>query len=350
MKIYPSQLHKTLAQHKTPHIFLLYGDEPVVLTDLIKQIRLTNAKEGYQQRSRCDIDEHFDGTMLTQQLHTRSLFSDKEHIEIYLQKASLDPTQANHLINALAISSDHKRILMIAPHQLDRKQQTSKWFRHIDQQGIIIQAATPPPYTMPTWLNHYVQHQQLSLTPAAKRLLLQQCEGDLLAIQQSVQCLHLLHHPNTVTENHVKALPRYQTRFDCFQLLQAIAQAEPDRIMCILEQLQQQNTPFLIVLHWIAYQIRQLWHIQILPPEKRTKQALLALQIWPSRQHMLIRASQRLSSIQLDQALTHLQQLDQHYKSQASVKLWTHLTHICLNLSGIPNLLEMGFAPCHVSK
>ncbi len=336
MKLYPSQLAPILMREVLPKIFLLHGDDPILTMEIIEQIRHANQKAGYQERLRYDADCYFNWSALPQILNTRSLFPMKQQIEFHILKASpstINTKQTTYLLHALKYLADDKHLLIIAP-KLDSKQQKTKWFLAVEAQGIVINAIPLLPHKMMGWINNALHRHQLSLSADAKRLLLTRCSGNLLAIQQCINCLAILYPEQAVNESTLENLLDCQPNFDCFHLLQAICCAQQTATYTILEQLQQKNTPILLILHLLIRQVRQLWQIKQLQMKGHlTTKAMLTLKIWPSQQATLTRAAKRLSFEQLKQAIFDAQALDQSCKNHVTTHLWIHLQQLCLRLT-----------------
>jgi len=138
MKIKPEQLQSHLAQQALLPIYLVSGDEQLLVQEIYDQIRSTSRQNGFTEREVFIPDSTFEWDQLLASNANLSLFGDKKIIELKLSNYKMTETARKTLI-AYAETASPDNILIIVCSKLDASAQKAKWVKKIDSIGALIQ-------------------------------------------------------------------------------------------------------------------------------------------------------------------------------------------------------------------
>ena len=190
MKLRFEQLAGHLQGEMKP-VYLVSGDEPLLLLEAADQIRQAARRRGCDEREVHFAEPGFDWTRLLVSSQSLSLFASRRLLELRLTN-KLPQAGAAVLEQCLAAPSSDDTLLITAP-RLDAEATRSRWHQAIDQQGVVVQIWPIEPRQMPQFLRQRLSRAGLEVTADALELLAQRVEGNLLAAIQEISKLSLLH-------------------------------------------------------------------------------------------------------------------------------------------------------------
>jgi DNA polymerase-3 subunit delta len=106
-------------------VYLIYGEEPLLIIEATDAIRAAAKQQGYDERVVLSLDNDSKADEALQGLHTASLFSDKRLIEITLLKYKAEHAAA--LLRTVQSPPTSSVCVILCPH-VDKTQQKSAWF------------------------------------------------------------------------------------------------------------------------------------------------------------------------------------------------------------------------------
>ena len=89
-KLRPEQLGAALTKQLAP-IYLVSGDEPLVIQEVCDQIRAAARKQGFSERELYHCDTSFDWGQVLTAANSLSLFAEKKIIELRLPTGNPQP-------------------------------------------------------------------------------------------------------------------------------------------------------------------------------------------------------------------------------------------------------------------
>lgn len=191
MKLRFDQLAGHLQGEMKP-VYLVSGDEPLLLLEAADQIRQAARQRGCDEREVHFAEPGFDWSRLLLSSQSLSLFASRRLLELRLSGSKLPAAGASVLEQCLQTPSGDDTLLITAP-RLDAEATKSRWHQAIDQQGVVVQIWPIEPRQMPQFLRQRLSRAGLDLTADALDLLAQRVEGNLLAAIQEISKLSLLH-------------------------------------------------------------------------------------------------------------------------------------------------------------
>lgn len=309
MKIYPNQLAGQLKQ--VAPVYLISGDEPLIVSESAHDIRQRILQSGNVERLRFNYDQEFSWDALFNHTQELSLFSPLKLIELSFNSAP-DKAARDQLEQLLGELQSDICLLLTMP-ALKKNQQKQSWYQQIDQRGVIVSVYPPQGRQLQQWVRERLRRYQLQPEQALAERLIYYYEGNLLALNQTIEQLSLSY-PNGTTElNEVEASLTQSGQFSQYQLVDAIWENDFARVQQIACQLKQEGEE-LTLFNWLMD--KDLLVLSELKRGEAPANLWKRYKVFSKRQDLLSKAATRLSRQQLQQARYQLAQLDLAIKTQ----------------------------------
>lgn len=299
MQIRLDQLGTQLERGLRP-LYLIHGDEALQAQEAADAIRAAARAAGYTERSVFAVSgAHFDWSAVLGAARARSLFADRQLIEIRIPsgKPGKDGSEALQRY-CQALPADVLTLVQLP--RLDGAQLKSAWFTALDAAGASLRVEPIERRALPAWLAQRLarQGQRVQDGPPGQQALAffaDRVEGNLLAAHQELQKLALLHPPGELSFEQLEAAVLDVARFDVFKLGEAVLGGQVARALRMLEGLRAEGVAAVLV-HWtLAEDIRALARVrQALDDGHPLPLALREARAWGVKEKLFERALPRL--------------------------------------------------------
>jgi len=337
MKLRPEQLDSHLREPLRP-VYVISGDEPLLLQESADAIRRAAAAQGYGERERHGIERGFDWNALLAGSNALSLFAERKLMELRFA-GKPDATAAEALID-LARRPPEDTVLLVMLPKLDGAAQKSKWLTALDEAGVVITLYPVEAATLPAWLQTRARQLGLRLQPDALQLLADRTEGNLLAAAQALEKLRLLSDGDDVDIDAVAAMVSDSARYSVFDLADAVLLGDAARVARLMLGLEAEGQAESVVLWALQKDLRALTLAaeQMHAQGQRTAspQLLGQLGFWAKRQGPAQQALRRLSLIRLQRLSSGLVEIDKAIKGQSPERAWDALLRLGMAMAGRP--------------
>ena len=186
----PAQLDKQLQGGALSPLYLLAGDEHLLLLEALDRVRAAARAQGYSEREVLDADKDFDWNRLVQSARAMSLFATRRVIELRL------PTGRPGNEGAAAImdwcKSPPPDVLLLISAPTWSKSHETKWVAEVERAGAVVVFWPLKRHELGPWLSARAQSRGLSLARDALDMLVERTEGHLLAAAQELDKAALL--------------------------------------------------------------------------------------------------------------------------------------------------------------
>jgi DNA polymerase-3 subunit delta len=325
MQLTSSQLSDHL-QRGLKSLYVLHGDEPLLVQECADALRAHARAQGYTERTVHTVSgAHFDWSEVLASGGSLSLFADKQIVEIRVPsgKPGKEGSLALQHIAERARGDDSTLTLVLLP-RLDSATAKGAWFAALESHGVSLKFEPIERRHLPSWIAQRLQQQGLQVAPGEEgqrtlQFFADRVEGNLLAAHQEIQKLALLYpapkqalnpapkpHPPTVLsfqqiENAVLNVARY----DVFKLSEAVLAGQGLRVARMLDGLQSEGEAEVLV-HWaLAEDIRSLKRVKdAMAAGRPMPMALRENRVWGAKEKLFERVLPHID----DAALTHLLQ------------------------------------------
>ena len=338
MRLRTNQLDAELQKSLLP-VYLVTGDEPLLIQEALDSIRLRCKQQGFEERKILEVDRKFEWQSLLEEANTLSLFSEKILTELRLGSAK-PGVPGGKVLQSYCKALPEDKILLISAQKMDAATLKTKWCSELDRVGAIIQIWPIGLHEMPQWIAQRARKMGLAIDQEAILLLADRLEGNLLAAQQELEKLKLLFPDNSTMIDADKVLTSVSdaSKYDIFNLTDASLAGDAKLCSKILNSLKLEGLEITVALWAVSKEIRLLSALVRANLKANNLQTVFKEQrVIQKRQALLTQASHRLSLSFLQQLLDQCKLVDDLIKGvHKGIDPWDILFNICFGLSGHP--------------
>jgi DNA polymerase-3 subunit delta len=335
VRLRPEQIQAHLGNGLAP-VYLVSGEEPFQLEQVSSAIRHKAQELGYTDREVMHVERGFDWQQLSASADALSLFADTRLLELRMPGGK--PGDAGS--KALQRYCDHPpadTVLLIVAGKLEKAQQNTKWFKALEQNGVVVQVWPVEADKLPQWIKQRMQLRDMQPTPEALAILAERVEGNLLAADQELEKLRLLSGGGTVDAEQVVAAVSDSARFDVFSLVDTALLGDAARAVRILYGLQAEGVEPVLVLWALGREIRSLSGMsRALQQGQAMSQVLTQYRVWDKRKRAVQAALQRYPLKRWQGLLWQVGEIERVIKGQVTGKPWDELLQLTLKVAGLP--------------
>ena len=317
MQLSAAQLPAHLQKPLRP-LYVLHGDEALLVQEAADAIRAAARAQGYTERSSFTAaGASYDWSAVLAAGGSLSLFADKQIVEIRVPsgKPGKDGSAALQQIAAAAAGNDGVLTLVLLP-RLDKATRTSAWFAALEGAGVAIQIDSIERAALPPWIAQRLaaQGQRVQAGEPGQRALqffADQVEGNLLAAHQEISKLGLLHPAGELSFEQIESAVLNVARYDVFKLSEAMLAGRRERVQRMLDGLQAEGEAPVLVHYAIAEDIRALKRVKdAIAAGKPLPLALRGERVWGLRERLFERVLPLLTARQIDALLEAAHRVD----------------------------------------
>lgn len=336
-KIRPEQLGAALKKNLAP-VYLVCGDEPLLIQESSDAIRHTATKAGYSERELYHADTHFDWHYLLNAINSLSLFAEKKIIEVRVSNAKVDDSGAKVLLEYCDKAPNDIVLLLIFP-KLDKKAQNSAWFKAVENCGHSIIIWPVGPQQLHRWIEQRLNAAGLSARSSAIEILCTKIEGNLLAAVQEIEKLKLLTRNGDIDSQLMTEVVMDSARYSIFGLIDKALEGDSRAAALNLRGLQGEGAAPPTVLWALTREIRILAAIkESMETGESFDLAARKSGVWDNRKSLIRNAVQKLKLQQLQTLIRMAGLADRTIKGLAKGDVWSIFLDMTLALTGTQTL------------
>ncbi|MET0330954.1 MAG: DNA polymerase III subunit delta, partial [Dyella sp.] len=287
MPLSPPQWQKALASDRLQPVYLLAGEELLVL-EAADALRAQARKLGYSEREVLDVGNHFDWDDLARAAAGMSLFATRRLLDLRLPSGRPGKEGAA-AISAFCADPPPDVTLLISATEWSSKHDGA-WSKKLDASGCMVVFNAPRPNEWAGWIGARLASRGLSATPDAAALLAERVEGNLLAAAQEIDKLLVLHGQGRIDAAEMESLVADSARYDAFKLTDAAFAGDGKRALHILAGLQAEGDELIALMGWLVNQLQLA--LRLANARDFVAQAKLE-RLWPAREQLFRKALRR---------------------------------------------------------
>lgn len=334
MRIPLSKLQQQLGGEPAP-VYLLSGDEPLQLGEAADAVRAAARAAGYTNREVIEAASNFDWSLLGAEASSLSLFAEKKIIDLRLPSGK-PGREGGAALAAYCADPPPDTLLLLTLPKLDKSQQNSKWFKAIDQLGVVVQIWPIEAAQLPRWIEQRMHAAGLQPGKGVAGMLAERIEGNLLAARQEIEKLLLLHGPGSIDADSLDQAVSDNARFDVFILVDSALQGDAVRSLRILGGLRDEGLAAPVVLWALSREIRALAGMaRQMAGGASADQAMRGARVWDKRKPLVGQGLQRLPPAAWASLLRLCQRTDAAIKGAGEDDPWRLLERITLGIAGV---------------
>ncbi|MEZ5565568.1 MAG: DNA polymerase III subunit delta [Gammaproteobacteria bacterium] len=215
-------------------IYLISGDEPLLVNEALDALRTAALGSGRSERESQIVDRSFSWDKVVASLASLSLFSAGKLVEIRLNSPT-PGDEGSRFLRQLASRPMDGNVVAIVTPGLTRKIADSAWAKALAAAGVWVETRPPSLTNLPRWMAARLRAAGLGCAPEGLELLAGRVEGNLLAAQQEIDKLALLYPAGTnLTAEQLRSAVADGARYDVFQLGDAALAGDAERAVRVL--------------------------------------------------------------------------------------------------------------------
>ncbi len=332
MRLPPDKLADQLQQKLLP-VYLVSGDEPLLLQECCDQIRQKARAENCNEREIIEGGvSNFNWQDILHSASNMSLFADRKLIELRLPSGKPGAEGSKALCEYLDIASGDD-VLLIVSGKIDKQSINSKWYKALDKAGVTVQVWPVDAKNLPRWLQQRVRSAGMSIDDDALRLLCERMEGNLLAAVQEVEKLKLLAADSKITMQTVTEAVSDNARYNLFDMADNALKGNASVSLRMLHGLRAEGAEPPVVLWALVREIRTLYEAQLdCDSGQNAQRALSSRRVWQNRMPLMQAALTRHNTHSLSLLLEQAARVDGSIKGFADGKPWDNLSRLVITL------------------
>lgn len=347
MQIKAEQLDRHL-QHGLQRLYVLHGDEPLLMQEAADAIRAAARAQSFGERSSHTVQgAHFDWSAVQGASQSLSLFAQRQIVEIHLPTGK-PGKEGPAVLTALAqgLEPEGDLLVLITLPRPDRTLKNAAWYTTLQQRGVDVAIESVSRQQLPQWIAQRLRQQGQHVAAGAEgeqalRFFADRVEGNLLAAHQEIQKLALLYPTGELRAAQIESAVLNVARYDVFKLSEAVLAGQLPRVQRVLDGLQAEGESEVMALYTLAEDIRALRRVrESINAGKPLPMALREQRIWGPKERLFERALPQLQAPVLAQLLHAAHVVDGIVKGiptpgwpangwQALHRLATDLAHAC---------------------
>lgn len=338
MRINTDQVARTLDK-SLARAWLIAGDEILLTGEAADAVRARARAEGFSGRDLFVTDRSFDWSEIRNASQTLSLFVERRILEIRMPTPRPGKEGAA-VLAALASDPGPDNLLLVVTTRPEKEIWSSAWLKAFEKHGVFVQSWPVDIKRLPLWIAERAARLGIAFERGAAELLAERVEGNLLAAQQELEKLALLHPGARLDIEAVQAAVANSARYDVFQLGEAALAGDAPRSLRILEGLRAEGAEPPLVLWALCREMRALADV-------RNGVARKVFGTMQERHEELVRrAAQRTAGQPIEHWFEAAARIDRQLKGQSETKgdPWTSLTGLVAAISGarLPSAMLRG--------
>lgn len=332
MKANAAQLPQLLKKGLAP-VYLVSGDEPLLVQEACDEIRAAARAAGYEERLSFQADNALNWNQVGDELGAMSLFASKRRIEIHFPTGKLG--DGRNLLEQVLAAPPEDIILLLSSARLDAAETKRKWYKLLQGCGVHVTLWPIEPDKFPAWLQQRAKSKGLQLTRGALDMLSERLEGNLLAASQELDRLQLLSPAQTVDEEIVAEAVLNSARFNIFDLVADLLSGNTAQAFKVIGALEQEGDSPLGMLTVLSRDLRTALALrQALGRRENAAQFLKSHGVrQPQRARAIENLVRRKDPQALQQGLALCSDIDRASKGYGDRTPWDHLRDLAVALA-----------------
>jgi DNA polymerase-3 subunit delta len=313
-------------------LYVLYGDEPLLVIEAADTIRARARKAGYNEREILTVLPHFDWNQLLAAGGNLSLFGDRKLIDLRIPTGK-PGKEGGAALQEWCRNLSPDNLLLVTLPELDWREEKAAWFTTLVNAGVALKLMAPPLAELPGWIAGRLRRQQQSADVDSLKFIADRVEGNLLAAHQEIQKLGLLYPAGALSPAQIREAVLNVARYDIDGLREALLAGDITRLCRTLDGLMHEGEAPPLVLWAMSEEIRTLTLIRSGLDRGRPLEVLLKeARVWGPRVNPVKKALQRLSTATLEAALQQAGWIDRLAKGIGQGNIWEEFLRLGLSL------------------
>ena len=320
-----AQLQKHLAGSELKPVYLIAGEEHLLVIEAADALRARARELGYAERDILDVDQYFDWDALARAGASMSLFASRRVIDLRLPTGKAGKEGSAAIAEYCANPPPDTILLITALAWSKKENEGAAWVGAVDKAGLYVPVWPIRLGEFPTWLAQRISIRVLNPDRAAVLALAERVEGNSLAAAQEIDKLALLHGAAPLDAQTLEDLVADSARYDVFKLIDAALGGDATRALRILAGLRGEGDAVPALMGMILYQLQILARLTAAP---NLASAFRSEHMWDAREKFFRKVLGRASSGHWEDCLVQAARVDRLSKGRGIGDAWIELERL----------------------
>jgi DNA polymerase III subunit delta len=314
-------------------IYLIHGDEPLLVLESADAVRAAARKRGYVEREVLFVERGFDGSAFTQAAASQSLFGDRKIVELRLASGKPSAAVGKAIEKYCGNPNPDVLLLVTMPRPEGSGWWKSGWYNSLDSAGVIVEAQPVTRAQLPQWLAQRLARQRQRADAESLELMADRVEGNLLAAQQEILKLALLAPEGDLSPETIRNAVSSVARYDFDALAEALYAGDFPHYVRALEGLRGEGESAAGLAWRLGEELAVLLRIKLQLGGGRPLEKLFAEnRVWRGAQPRCEKVLKRLSPDRLHAAVLHVARIERATKGVGPGEPWDEFVRLGLEL------------------
>lgn len=239
-------------------LYIIAGDEPLLVIEAVDALRAAAREAGYSDRSATVMDARSDWNALASNAGSASLFGERRLLEIRLPSGKPGKTGGDvltRLAKQAADGQDSDTLTVVQLPRLDKTLRAAPWFNALCRAGVLVDIPTIDRAQLPEWVGQRLAAQGQQTTREALQWMADRVEGNLLAAHQEILKLGLSFPQGKLELDDIQQAVMNVARYNAFKLRDAIQSGNAARVVRMIDGLRAEGEALPLVL----WAVTQTW-------------------------------------------------------------------------------------------
>lgn len=314
---------------KLAALYVVHGPEPLTALEACDALRERARASGYSEREVLTAESGFDWSRLVSASNELSLFATQRLMEIRIPTGK-PGREGSAAIEQYCSRLPEDTVTLVTLPEIDWQGKQAKWFVALEAAAVMIEAVAIERTRLPQWLAGRLARQQQSASSESLEFLADRVEGNLLAAQQEIKKLGLLCPPGEISLELLEDSIANVSRFNPFQMVEAIQAGDLSRIRRMLDGLKAEGEAPPLILWVITNELRLLARMRGLTRSGRAPH--------PAKAREMERLARRHSPDSLRALLLQAAEIDRMIKGLNANDPWDALAELAFGVAGKPQM------------
>jgi len=334
MKVYPEKLGSRLKQG-TDRLFIVSGDEPLLVQESCDQIRAELRRAGFSERQVFHVAKGFDWQQVLFNANSMSLFAEQKLLEI--RCTGKPDKEATEVLKTLAGDMPQDTAILLILPKIEKKVESTAWFKALDKVGVHVAIWPVAIDQLPKWIAARFQAAGLRASSDAVTAMVDLVEGNLLAAMQEIERLKLIVDGDSVDVQQVLDGVGDSARYSVFSLIDAAVGQDPVRTLKVIQGLRVEGAEMIFIVAMLGRELRTLVNIATAMEQgQKIDAAMQKYYVFANRRPLVSTCLRARSRLQLESVQQQVSQLDKLFRGIGTGTTWDLLTTLLMRLAGKP--------------
>ena len=211
-------------------------------------------------------------------------------------------------------------ILIISSGKLEGSAKNTKWFKTLDQSGVVVECWPISPEQLPRWIEQRMLSKGLTSSRDGIAMLAERVEGNLLAASQEIDKLFLLYGKADLSLEQLTSAVSDSARYSIYDLVDSALKGDLIRTTRIVSNLKNEGVEPVLVLWAMTREIRLMTGIA--SANVSMDAAIAKARVWDNRKALIKKALSRHSAQRWKFFLKRCSKIDKVIKGVEMGRAW----------------------------